>query len=353
MRLVTKPLRWPTGSNPSQQLSASRPQARGQRRARPASASGRRGRRCRRDRRCRGSRPPSGPRLPWPAARPGRWRARQDLGDDRCGRSARTERQRPAPAVEVVDGGPQLVVDPLPVGPVVVAHQRQPDRHRVHVAVAQRRDEDQVAPRLRHLLAVVADHAAVAVDLRERRPGTATCAWPAHISWCGKTRSLPPPWTSKAPPRCSCAIAVHSMCQPGRPGPHGLGHEGSPSRSPRHTTQSSGSFLPGRSGSPPRSGIDLEHLLAGPPRLGAERRVGGHGEVEVVLDAVDRRRPPRGAGSGRSRAGSTRPRRCSAPEGPPAAPSCPDGRARSRARPARPSRCGPSRPAPGAGRRRR
>ena len=29
-------------------------------------------------------------------------------------------------------------------------------------------------------------------------PGTATWAWPAHISWCGKTRSLPPAWTSKS-----------------------------------------------------------------------------------------------------------------------------------------------------------
>ena len=51
-----------------------------------------------------------------------------------------------------------------------------------------------------------------------------------------------------------CAIAVHSMCQPGRPGPNGLSHAGSPGRSPRQTTQSSGSFLPARSGSPPRSG---------------------------------------------------------------------------------------------------
>ena len=44
------------------------------------------------------------------------------------------------------------------------------------------------------------------------------------------------------------------MCQPGRPGPNGLSHAGSSGRSPRQTTQSSGSFLPSRSGSPPRSG---------------------------------------------------------------------------------------------------
>ena len=33
----------------------------------------------------------------------------------------------------------------------------------------------------------------------------------------------PPPCTSKPSPRCSRAIAEHSMCQPGRPGPHGRG----------------------------------------------------------------------------------------------------------------------------------
>lgn len=41
----------------------------------------------------------------------------------------------------------------------------------------------------------------------------------APISWCGKTRSEPPPWTSKPMPRWSSAIATHSMCQPGRPSP--------------------------------------------------------------------------------------------------------------------------------------
>ena len=47
----------------------------------------------------------------------------------------------------------------------------------------------------------------------------ATRASPADISWCGKIRSLPPPWTSKSGPSRSRAIAVHSMCQPGRPAP--------------------------------------------------------------------------------------------------------------------------------------
>src|SRR5215510_5041277 len=37
------------------------------------------------------------------------------------------------------------------------------------------------------------------------------------FSWCGNTRSMPPPWMSKVWPRCFHDIAEHSMCQPGRP----------------------------------------------------------------------------------------------------------------------------------------
>src|SRR5690349_23380561 len=62
-----------------------------------------------------------------------------------------------------------LFRSPLPVSPVVVAQQGEPDRHRVDVGIAQGRDEHEVAPRLRHLLAVVADHPGVGVDLGETR----------------------------------------------------------------------------------------------------------------------------------------------------------------------------------------
>ena len=48
------------------------------------------------------------------------------------------------------------------------------------------------------------------------------------------------------------AIALHSMCQPGRPAPKGEGHDGSPGRAANQTKQSSTSFFPIRSGSPPR-----------------------------------------------------------------------------------------------------
>ena len=32
---------------------------------------------------------------------------------------------------------------------------------------------------------------------------------------------MPPPWISKSAPSSFSAIAEHSICQPGRPGPHG------------------------------------------------------------------------------------------------------------------------------------
>src|SRR6476661_4995214 len=46
------------------------------------------------------------------------------------------------------------------------------------------------------------------------------------FSWCGKTRSMPPPWMSKVSPSSAADIAEHSMCQPGRPRPHGLSQPG-------------------------------------------------------------------------------------------------------------------------------
>src|SRR5260370_41024397 len=55
--------------------------------------------------------------------------------------------------------------------------------------------------------------------------------WASSFSWCGNTRSMPPPWMSNCSPRCFHAIAEHSTCQPGRPCalmPDGDDHEGSP-----------------------------------------------------------------------------------------------------------------------------
>ena len=57
---------------------------------------------------------------------------------------------------------------------------------------------------------------------------------------------MPPPWMSKASPRCFHDIAEHSICQPGRPGaaiPAGEGQDGSPGFDGFHSTKSSGERL--------------------------------------------------------------------------------------------------------------
>src|SRR5439155_727699 len=55
----------------------------------------------------------------------------------------------------------------------------------------------------------------------------------------------PPPWMSRGAPRYLNAIALHSTCHPGRPGPQALGQDGSPSFDRFQRAKSSGSsFLP-------------------------------------------------------------------------------------------------------------
>ena len=84
------------------------------------------------------------------------------------------------------------------------------------------------------------------------------------------------------------AIAAHSTCQPGRPGPNGDGQLGSPGRSASHSSASSWSLLPARSGSPPRSANRRQHGVAVVAGLVAELRGGVGAEVHVgVLRIVD------------------------------------------------------------------
>ena len=45
-------------------------------------------------------------------------------------------------------------------------------------------------------------------------------------------------------PRYDSHIATHSVCQPGRPRPHGVGHDGSPGLAPFHSVKSRSSRLP-------------------------------------------------------------------------------------------------------------
>ncbi len=58
---------------------------------------------------------------------------------------------------------------------------------------------------------------------------------------------MPPPWMSNSSPSQRRAIAEHSRCHPGRPGPNGVGHEalsGSSALRPFHSAKSRGSRLP-------------------------------------------------------------------------------------------------------------
>src|SRR5882757_4150822 len=83
---------------------------------------------------------------------------------------------------------------------------------------------------------------ALCVQYRAKPSPTALdCA--RSFSWCGKTRSSPPPWMSNSGPRYMVAIAEHSRCQPGRPLPHGVGQDGSPGLTDFHMVKSCGSCL--------------------------------------------------------------------------------------------------------------
>ena len=68
-------------------------------------------------------------------------------------------------------------------------------------------------------------------------------AWARSFSWWGKARSWPPAWRSKPSPSRSSDITTHSVCHPGRPGPQGEGHDGSPGLAFFHSTKSRGERL--------------------------------------------------------------------------------------------------------------
>ena len=67
--------------------------------------------------------------------------------------------------------------------------------------------------------------------------------WASSFSWCGNTRSWPPPWMSITGPRSFSIIAEHSMCHPGRPWPQGDSQVGSFGFAVFHRAKSAGFFF--------------------------------------------------------------------------------------------------------------
>ena len=84
-----------------------------------------------------------------------------DLGDDGLGRGAALGGCCIRPAEQPVFARHQVTLGPVPITAVVVREERESERHWVMAVIAQPRDEDQVALRLRHLLATKPDHSGV------------------------------------------------------------------------------------------------------------------------------------------------------------------------------------------------
>ena len=107
----------------------------------------------------------------------------------------------------------------------VVAGDQVGDHRLAPVAVERLGELEDVALRLRHLLLVGLDHPVVHPDPGERdAPGRLGLG--DLVLVVGEDEVEPPPWIAKSAPSSFSAIAEHSMCQPGRPGPQGESQRG-------------------------------------------------------------------------------------------------------------------------------
>ncbi len=173
---------------------------------------------------------------------------------------------------------------------VVRAQDEQAEGPRV-VRLDQVDEVAHVAERLRHLLAVDLDACRCGTSARRTRARRPT-AWARSFSWCGKRRSWPPPWMSKPSPSRSSDITTHSVCQPGRPGPQGESHVGSPGLAFFQRTKSTGLRF-SSSASTRAPGLQRVDRLAGEQAV-VRRPLG------LEVDAVARSRRRRRASTSRS-----------------------------------------------------
>ncbi len=102
-----------------------------------------------------------------------------------------------------------------------------------------------VAQALGHLLGVHGQEAVVhpVAGVGSARRGWRSGPGRSRSRGAGRSGRWPPPWMSIGRPRTFSIMAEHSMCQPGRPGPQGLSHTGSPGLDGFHSTKSAAFFL--------------------------------------------------------------------------------------------------------------
>lgn len=105
----------------------------------------------------------------------------------------------------------------------------------------------------------------------------------ASTAWCGYRRSAPPACRSTPGPNVESTIVAHSACQPGRPGPQGLGQCTSVSSWRRQTAVSSGCSLAGSCGVSPYSCDSLVAVTSSSPARSAhqQRRRQLHDPVDL------------------------------------------------------------------------
>ena len=142
----------------------------------------------------------------------------------------------------------------------------------------QRLDRERVAQRLAHLLPAQGDPGVVqSRTARTRRPRR--CSGRARSRGGGRPgRCRRRGCRTRGRGRRS-AIAEHSRCQPGRPRPHGVGHDGSPGLAAFHSVKSRGSRL--------RALVELARDDLVDP-LAGQRAVAGEG-AHVEVDVAARR----------------------------------------------------------------
>ena len=207
-------------------------------------------------------------------SRPGRRRGAPAAS----GRPARPRRTPPSAAtrrIESVEGrarGGQRLVGVVEAGAVVDRDEREPQRPRPRRPVARTSPTRAMLPVDLAIFAPPIWRWAQWSHVPTKVCPVAASLWAISSSWCGKMRSTPPVWMSNDGPRWAMLIAEHSMCQPGRPGPIAVSHDGSPGLGPFHSGEVADVVLAVLVGLDPLPDPQPLGVEAGQPPVGRPRR---------------------------------------------------------------------------------